>query len=258
MSDMLPIAPGPQAVDPHALAERRRRRGRRRLAVWGAFLLFGLLLGTIYATGFTTITGSGITGATATPLTADPGATQTALLTPNIVRHETNLAWTWTGRWGSIATADMYELNLTGNDPVDKNEFEASDKFYSEIVLVKPPAGFSDLQIQFRIAKLVNPLTETCAVAGAGKAALESTASANKRVMYFDTADTQVTFSSIDGAAETVGLPGGARYCVGLVHYTTVPEAGKDEAGTFIRKPTASVSDVPTYPEFVVTLNRKS
>lgn len=229
-----------------ALAERRRKRTRRRLAAWGAFLLLGLMLGAIYATGFATI--GGAVGEATDPETnkSEPALNEDgAELAEQIEPVTANLSYEWAGRWGSIASAAMYEIDLT--------EFEAAESFFSEVVLLDPPSGFSDLQLQLRIAKLAAPATESCAANGV--TALEGTAESNYRVMVFDTDDAQVTFSGMAGGTE--GLDGEAEYCIGIVDYAGPPAAGKDEGGTFIRKakagPDASEVEEPT---FVGTLNR--
>lgn len=253
MSDMLPIAPGPQRVDPHALAERRRRRGPRRLAVWGAFLLFGLLLGTIYATGFAETTGKNGTLATPANVNGSPATNEnSAELKEELTTVTPELSYNWAGRWGSITTAVMYQADLS--------LFTSDEKFFSEVVLTNPPTDFSDLQLQLRIAKIEG--TKTCSADGV--IALESTTAGggalaenkNKRVMVFDAADAQVTFSGIDGAVG--GLLGGSKYCIGIVNYTGPPAAGKDTGGTFIRKSTAGSGFSGTRPSFVATLNRMS
>jgi hypothetical protein len=247
-----------------ALEERRRQRTRRRLGAWGAFLLLGLLIGAVYATGFATIGAGTPSESTPESLAGEPQATQAenSALKNSINPVTTELTYSWLGRWGSIETAVMYELDLEGTDPVDEEEFTASDKFYSEVVLLNEPTGFSDLQLQLRIAKLAEPSSESCALNG--EAALKSAVApngggvvANQRVMHFDTSDAQVLFKGInDSSGAATGLPGAAEYCVGLVNYTGPPEAGKDELGTFIRKNKTGPEFDGEEPEFVVTLNR--
>lgn len=249
MSDMLPIVPGPQAVDPNALAERRRRRGRRRLTVWGAFLLFGLLLGAIYATGFAETKGKDGTLANPAKVNGKAAADEnSAELKEELTTVTSELKYNWAGRWGSIDTAVMYQADL--------GLFTTGEKFFSEVVLTNTPTEFSDLQLQLRIAKIES--AKTCSADGV--AALESSAagggavSTNKRVMVFDAADAQVTFSGMEGTLE--GLLGGSKYCIGIVNYTGAPAAGKDTGGTFIRKSAAGSSYSGTYPSFIATLNR--
>lgn len=232
-----------------ALEERRRQRTRRRLGAWGAFLLLGLLIGAVYATGFAETKGKD--GILANPANVNGKAAANengAELKEELTTVTTELKYNWAGRWGSIDTAVMYQADL--------GLFTTGEKFFSEVVLTNTPTEFSDLQLQLRIAKIAK--TETCAVAGG--AALESAAAgggnvaSNKRVMVFDTADAQVTFSGMEGTFE--GLLGGSKYCIGIVNYTGPPAAGKDTGGTFIRKSAAGSSYSGIYPSFIATLNR--
>lgn len=228
-----------------ALEERRRQRGRRRFTAWGAFLLLGLLIGAIYATGFAETGGSG-SGAVPTPLTGKAGENEDEAALNGLITSNGNLAWSWLGRWGSVATKAMYEIDLS-----EKLE---SEKFFTEIVLSNTPTKFSDLQLQFRIAKPA--VGKTCTEAES-ITKLEEAGAEDRRVMVFDAIDAQVTFSGMEGV--TTGLLGGSDYCLGIVNYPAEGgslAAGKDEGGTFIRKSEAGSGFTGTLPTFIGTLNR--
>ncbi|HEX6115595.1 MAG TPA: hypothetical protein VFY99_00750 [Solirubrobacterales bacterium] len=229
------IVPDANGADPEAMAARRRQKSRRRAALWGAFLLVGLALGTIYATGFATTGGS--TGATATAgaNTNDPGANQdTSVLAGLMTTPDSNITFNWAGRWGSLSNAALYEADLDGQ----------TGDYFLGVYLSNTPSGFSDLQIQFRIADV--GVGGTC-----DGAAINGVADTDDyRVMRFDNNDAQVTFSGMNGV--TTGLPGGSTYCVGVANYAN---NGKDTGGTFIRKVTTGGAFGGTYPQFVGTLN---
>lgn len=219
-----------------ALEERRRTRARNRLIGWGAFLLLGALLGAVYATGFATTEGETAAEAAAAANNNSPAAKQdSSELAGQLSTVTANLNYSWSGRWGNVASAVMYEVDLSS--------FSESEKFFSEVVLTNTPEGFSDLQLQLRIAEAAGA---SCATSD-----LTGTASTNDRVMIFDTADAQVTFSGLAGA--TTGLLGGSKYCIGIVEYSG---SGKDTGGTFIRKAKAGAEFEGAYPSFVATLNR--
>jgi hypothetical protein len=222
-----------------ALAERRRRRARRRFAAWGAFLLLGLLLGAIYATGFAT-TGGGGSGVVPTAVTGEAGENEDEAELKGLLTSSGSLTWSWLGRWGSVATKAMYEIDLSGK--------EAGEKFFAEVVLNNTPTKFSDLQLQFRIAKPA--VGKTCTEAES-LALLAAAGAEDRRVMVFDAVDAQVTFSGMEGA--TTGLPGASDYCIGIVDYSG---AGKDTGGTFIRKSEPGATFTGEYPTFIGTLNR--
>ena len=224
-----------------ALEEQRRKRGRRRLATWGAFLLLGLLFGAIYATGFATSGGTSPSPAVATPNNNEPAVNADTSALAGLIRSSNDLTYNWTGRWGEISSAVLYEVDLSS--------YRTTDLFFVEVVLTNVPAGFSDLQIQYRLAAHRADGTDGCATTDLNDT---NSVSSNYRVMIFDAEDAQVTFSGLDG------LPGADKYCIGVFDYSSpAPGSGKDEAGTFIRKSVAG-SDILgiVEPEFVGTLNR--
>jgi hypothetical protein len=238
MTDMMLIVPDPNSVDPEAMAEQRRRKSRRRAALWGAFLLVGLALGTIYATGFATTGGTDGTTAAADANTNDPGANQdSSALAGFLTQPDNNLSWNWSGRWGSISSAAMYKADLDTES--------ASNNYYLGVYLSNTPSDFSDLQLQLRIADVgAGGACDAAAIAAAAD-------TDDYRIMRFDTDDAQVTFSGMNGT--TAGLDGGSTYCVGIANYSG---SGKDSGGTFIRKVNTGGTFSGTYPQFVGSLNQ--
>jgi hypothetical protein len=233
--------PGAEALDDTAqhalaLAERRRARSRRRLGLWGAFLLVGLLLGAVYATGFAEVGGKSGTLSEPAAFGGSPAANEDGSELSNLIAVPggESLTYDWAGRWGSVESQVMYEMDLTS--------FEAGNLFYAEVMLANVPSGFSSLQLQLRMASAAG---SSCAVSD-----LEAAAASDYRVMTFDTADSQVTFAGMGGA--TTGLAGNAVYCIGVVDY---PGSGKDTGGTFIRKKEKGGSFTGAYPRFVASLN---
>lgn len=219
------------------LAERRRRRSRRRLAALAAFLLLGLALGNVYAAGFATIGGATGTADKASLIHLDPGNKQDTSGLNGLITPSGDLSWSWQGQWGSVASQAMYTVDLDTE--------AAEDDFFVGVFLTNVPTGFSDLQLQMRIA-------DVGAEGACGGAVMDAVVNENDhRIFTFDAVDAQVTFSGMNGA-ET-GLPGASTYCVGVSDYEG---SGQDEEGTFIRKASKGGTFSGVYPTFVATLNR--
>ena len=236
--NLMLIVPDPNGVDPQALAERRRQRARRRTALWGAFLVLGLALGTIYATGFASTGGTTGTTDPAAANTNTPGDNQdTSALAALTTSPGGNLVFNWSGRWGSVASNAMYQVDLDG--------LSASNNYYVSVYLGNTPSGFSDLQLQLRI-KDDGPAGICNAADITGVADTD-----DFRVMAFDSQDAQVTFAGMDGV--TTGLDGGSTYCIGIANYAN---SGKDASGTFIRKNNTGGAFGGTYPTFIASLNQ--
>jgi hypothetical protein len=217
--------------------ERRKKRFRQRLAIWAAFLLVGLSLGIIWATGFASTGGTtGTINGPGSGLSSAPGANEDNSNLANKIVSNGNLVWNWQGRWGSIDSKAMYEVDL--------DTLSASDEYFVSVLLTDVPSGFSDLQLQLRIADV--GAGGTCNATAIDAASPSS----NYRLMIFDTNDAQVTFAGMGGS--NTGLPGASTYCIGISDYAG---SGKDEAGTFIRRSTGG-SFSGDYPEFVATLNQ--
>jgi hypothetical protein len=198
----------------------------------------GAILGSAYATGFAASRDAN--GAAGGELggVLDPGADETGALLADKISSGSDIRWRWIGSEGSVESAVVYTVDLDSLSP--------SGRYFTSAMLVNEPSGFSDLQLQFRIAEV-----------GEGGAcstdALRAAAGADSRVMTFDSADAQVTFSGTHG--ENGGLPGGTTYCVGIVDYAG---AGSDPEGTFIRRDNSSASFTGTLPRFVSTLESAS
>lgn len=200
------------------------------------FFMLVLTIGMVWATASATTGGiSGIPQATALN-SSRPGASQDTALLANNVSSSGDLAWSWSGQWGSVGSQAMYTVDLDG--------LPASDRYYLGVYLTNLPSGFADLQLQLRIAAV--------GAAGSCNAGVTEAASnpSDHRVMAFDAADAQVTFSGMNGAAG--GLPGGHTYCVGVADYAG---SGMDPAGTFIRKSNAGPAFKGSYPQFVAALS---
>ena len=236
---MEPSAPIRSAVQAQValLAHRRRRRTRRRLVALASFLLVGLALGNVWATGFTVTGGAPGTTAEATPILLDPGNKQDTSGLNAHIRSNGDLTWHWQGQWGHIDSLAMYTVDL--------DDFTTGEKFFVGVFLTNIPTGFADLQLQLRIKDDGNGGACT-------PTDMEGVSNTNDyRVFTFEATDAQVTFAGMNGA--TGGLPGGRTYCVGIANYDG---SGQDPAGTFIRKATKGPDFRGQYPTFVSTLNQ--
>lgn len=237
---MEPPVPIDSPAGVHAYAEwlrlRRRQRSRRRAAVLAAFLSLGLALGTIWASGFATTSGTIGTANKPTPLFADPGNKQDTSGLNGLITSGGNLSWSWQGQWGSVASKAMYTVDL---------DSLSSGKYYVGVYLTNVPTGFADLQLQLRIADVGKE--GTC-----NAAAIEAVSTkSDYRIFTFEAVDAQVTFSGMSGSV--TGLPAEKTYCIGIANY---PGSGQDPEGTFIRKASKGGTFTGTYPTFVATLNQ--
>jgi hypothetical protein len=219
------------------LRRRRQDRQRRRAFALGAFLLLGLALGTIWASGFATTGGATGTASKAETLFADPGNKQDTSGLNGLITSGGNLVFNWTGQIGTVSSLSM--------DTADLDTLSAANNYFVGVYLTNVPSGFSALQLQIRIADV-----------GAGGTCTGATmeAASNKndyRIFTFETADAQVTFSGMNGA--TTGLPGGKTYCIGVANYSG---SGQDTEGTFIRKSTKGPNFTGVYPTFIAALNQ--
>lgn len=218
------------------LAWRRRRRARRRLVALASFLLVGLALGNVWATGFATTGGAG-TAAEATPIYFDPGNKQDTSGLNAHIRSNGDLTWHWQGQWGNVDSLAMYTVDL--------DDFAVGEKFFVGVFLTNIPTGFADLQLQLRIKDAGNDVACT-------PTDMDGVSNTNDyRVFTFETTDAQVTFAGMNGA--TGGLPGGRTYCVGIANYDG---SGQDSAGTFIRRSSSGPSFSGQYPTFIASLNQ--
>jgi hypothetical protein len=206
-----------------------RSRSRRRLAAWLAFGVAGIAAGAVWATGFATAGGQQGTQ-TASPILApqDPAAHPANLA--GLVTAGSTLTYNWTGRWGSVASTNMFTVDLSG---------QSAGNTYNVAVLLDNggsfdnTTGWSSLQLKL----------EETTPAGAACAASDFDGTKNPRVMAFDTQDAGVYWN---------GLAGGAKYCLGIYQ-----SDGQDTAGTFLR---ASSDTTPpsVYPSFIATVDQAS
>lgn len=218
--------------------ERRRRLRRRRLVALAAFLLLGLALGNVWAGGFATTGGADGTPGEASIVYRDPGNQQDTSGLNGLIDSSGPLTWNWQGQWGHVSGQAMYTVDL--------DDEPAGDGFFVGVFLTNVPSGFSDLQLQLRIADAGKGGTCNAAV-------MDAVADPEDfRIFTFEAADAQVTFSGMNGAE--AGLPGGKTYCVGVSNY---PGSGQDAEGTFIRKASKGANFTGIRPTFVATLNRK-
>lgn len=232
MEPQTPIG-NPVAAYAARLAQRRRRRQRRRLCALAAFLALGLSLGTIWASGFATTGGTTGIASTSPFIYANPGNKQDTSGLNGLITSGGELSWSFQGQWGKVASLVMYTADLD----------TLSGNYYVGVYLTNTPTGFSDLQLQLRIANVGSGGSCTTA-------ALEATPSSNYRIFTFDAVDAQVTFSGMGGL--TTGLAGGNTYCVGIIDYSG---SGQDSAGTFIRKSNSGPTFTGVYPTFIAALN---
>ena len=236
---MEPSAPTRSSTATYAaqFAFRRRRRTRRRLLALGSFLLLGLALGNVWATGFAVVGGATGTADPAAPYYFDPGNKQDRSGLNGLLTSGGDLTWNWQGQWGSVSSKAMYTADL--------NTLSAGGKYYVGVYLTNVPTGFSDLQLQLRIAD-VGP-----GGACSGTVMDAVTETKDFRIFTFDAVDAQVTFSGMAGAV--TGLPGASTYCVGIANYSG---SGQDPAGTYIRKSSSGPSFSGIHPTFVAALNQ--
>lgn len=235
MEPQTPIG-NPVAAYAARLAQRRRQRQRRRLCALAAFLALGLSLGTIWASGFATTGGTTGTAGTSPFIYDNPGNKQDTSGLNGLITSGGELSWSFQGQWGKVASLVMYTADL--------DTLSAGNRYYVGVYLTNTPTGFSDLQLQLRIADVGSDGTCTTT-------ALETTASSNYRIFTFNAVDAQVTFSGMGGA--TTGLEGGKTYCVGIIDYSG---SGQDSAGTFIRKSSSGPTFSGIYPTFIAALNQ--
>ena len=205
-----------------------RSRSRRRLAAWLAFGAVGLATGAVWATGFGTVGGqTGTTHASPIIVPSTPDAHPANLAA--VVTAGSKLNYDWDGRWGSVAAANLFTVDLSGEP--------AANTYNVAFLLTNGAAlsshGWTSLQLE----------VEQTTPAGGSCAGSDFDGTKNPQVMAFDTEDAGVYWN---------GLPGGATYCVGLA-----TADGHDTAGTFLRRDSDTIA--PTaYPQFVLTVDQAS
>jgi hypothetical protein len=199
-------------------------RTRRRLIAWAIFGATGVLLGSVWAFGFSTSSGTvGTANTTAALVAGTAGSTSTSPYAGTITNPE-DLAVTWDGNWGVLAAdTTMFKVDLLA--------YPNTQTFFVEVYSRGVPTGWTTLQLKF--ANLTQDDGLAC------DATDDFTGAASTQVMPVTNSDAQVTFS---------GLAGGKVYCVGIDSAT--PRAD-DITGTFLRRPGDAAPDVPSFTAMV-------
>ena len=203
-----------------------RSRSRRRLAAWLAFGAVGLATGAVWATGFTSFTGTQGTVTESPAMTkGTPAADANAL--SGVATKVGDISYDFTGRWGSIAANTVVVK-------VDLSTFAAT-KHYNVALLLANTSDLTDwasMQLKFENVYKASG-TASCDPA-------DFTGSAHAEVLNFDNEDAGVYWNA---------LPGDAVYCLGVSAAT-----GDDITGTFLRSATDTA---PThFPSFITTVDR--
>jgi hypothetical protein len=191
-----------------------------------AFGAIGLATGTVWATGFASISGAtGTDGASPILAPSAPGA-QTAALSGKVAAGSA-LTINWAGRWGSTAATNFFTIDLSA---------ESVSQTYNLAFLLSndiSAGGWTSLQLKLENVDIASGACSAAAFDGTVRA----------KTMVFDSRDAGVYWNA---------LPGGKKYCIGIA-----ASDGQDAAGTFLRR--ASDSSGPsTYPSFVATVDRAS
>ena len=197
------------------------------MVAWAAFGATGILLGSVWAFGFST--SSGTVGTANVDGTLVPGSAGSTTVSEYVskVSNPEDLAVSWDGSWGVLADdTSMFMVDLT--------DF-AGETFYIEVYSRGVPSGWSTLQLKF--ANLTHADTTSCT------AAADFTGAVSTAVMPITASDAQVTFDN---------LAGGSVYCIGVDSAT--PRAD-DITGTFLRRPDDAA---PNVPSFTAVVNRSA
>lgn len=226
--------------DSHLTSRRRSRRARW----WAGFGLAGVLMGTVYASGYATSdstvdgTNAGASNVFGTPANAPQSASpyQGTLTNPS------DLAVTFNGLWGVIAADHVvFEVNLSSY---------SGQTFYVDILVNNSPTGWTTAQLKW--LQFTCPDTD---VSGSGAndltsadfdtqyAVAASNTAGQPKLMNVTTTDSHVSFPS---------LAGGSRYCFGIKDMAQAD----DDTGTILVRPQLSVA--PTTPTFTAIVNRSA
>jgi hypothetical protein len=227
---MSTIAPeSPPADQGYGEDQRDDGRKRRRLLIWGAFGVLGLVLASVYAFGAATSTTQTDTANVEDAFVAGAAGASTPSEYAGAITTPEPLSVGFNGRWG-------YITNDTSMFAVDLTQWPATETFYVSVYLSNNPTGWSGLQFKLanRTATAAAPCNTTNDFSGAG----------STTVMNITSQDAEATFS---------GLAGGSVYCLGVADAT--PQAN-DTNGTFLRRPTGTA--VPVMPNFIASVNRSA
>ena len=203
-----------------------RPRSRRRLAAWLAFGAVGLATGAVWATGFTSFTGTQGTVVESPAMTKGTPAVQANPLN-GLAAPVADISFDFDGRWGKIAAnTAVVKVNLSS---------QAAGKHFNIALLLANTSDLTDwASMQLKVENVYEATgTASCDVS-------HFTGSAHAKVLNFDNEDAGVYWN---------GLPGDAVYCIGVSAAT-----GDDVAGTFLR---AATDTAPThFPSFITTVDR--
>lgn len=204
-------------------------RRRRRLVIWGAFAVLGLILASVYAFGAATSTTQTDTANVEDAFVAGAAGASTPSEYANAITTPEPLSVGFNGRWGFVANdTSMFKVDLT--------QWPATETFYVSIYLSNNPTGWSGLQL--KVANLTATAAAPCNTTN------DFTGATSTTLMNITSQDAEATFS---------GLAGGAVYCLGVADAT--PQAN-DTTGTFLRRPTGTSS--PVMPNFIAAVNRSA
>jgi hypothetical protein len=214
--------------DPAGAASRTRPG---RAALWIGFAITGLLLGSVWATGFSVSNASN--GADNASVRVDGTPHANANIASPYASAMTNpedLTVDWNGFWGVVAAdTAMYKVDLSG---------VAAGTYYAEVLVKSTDTDWDSQQYKFE-------LFEDAATCDAATALPQSTDPEFVEAinMNVTTEDSYVSFD---------GLANGHVYCIGL---RTIDPAS-DETGTFLRRP--NDASFPTATTFTGLVNRSA
>jgi hypothetical protein len=195
------------------------RRRKRSTIMWLAFLVIGLAMGSVWATGFS-VSGSanGADNAAVDVPGTDNVADASTSPYAGLITNPEDLTVDWNGLWGVVGgDVAMYEVDLSGE--------AALDNFYVEIYVDSTATDWSVQQYQFH--RFDDPAT--CGAA----TDLTALAPDESQTMAVTDEDAFVSFDA---------LPGGAVYCFGI---EAIAQAD-NETGTFLRRPDETTFPTPT------------
>jgi hypothetical protein len=206
-------------------------RRRRRSVLWISFLGAGLLLSTVWATGFAD--SNSTNGADNASVRVD-GTPHAAVTVDSpyktLITNPEDLSVDWNGYWGVLAqNTAMYAIDLSAHDGPGGTDVGT---YFAE-VLVKNTAADWDTQ-QYKVELFTDV---TCSAANLG------VASTTFHLLNVTKEDSYVSFP---------GLTTGHTYCIGV---KATPQASEMTA-TFLRRGDDTV--FPTATTFVGVLNRSA
>lgn len=210
-----------ELLDSHQRVATRRRR---RLTLWGAFALLGIMLGAVWAAGFASVDGQAGTTQGSDPVALEPGTDSSSTLAGAVTGSGT-FDIDWKGRKGAVADQNLFEVDLSGK----------TGTYFLEVAQTEDldNAGWTTLQLGLR----------SVAKASGSCADSDMNSSGTDKALVVETTDASVTFN---------GLAGGSKYCVGL------PDGADDANGTFLRRKNASPSTPSAYPKLQAVLSQSS